>query len=94
MFGFFPTFLFGEIFIVPGGYAIVGAAAFAGAVTHTQSSAMVIFELTGQFQYVLPVLVAVVTAIAVAKKIYPLSIYDSISKLKNLPYLPDITNER
>jgi len=93
IFDLLPSTIFGGTYIVPGGYAVVGAAAFAAAVTHTQSTAVVIFELTGQFQYVLPVLVSVVTAIAVAKKIYPLSIYDSISKLKSLPYLPDISNE-
>uniref|UniRef100_A0A674EGC1 Chloride voltage-gated channel 2 n=1 Tax=Salmo trutta TaxID=8032 RepID=A0A674EGC1_SALTR len=34
--------------IVPGGYAVVGAAALSGAVTHTVSTAVIVFELTGQ----------------------------------------------
>ena len=41
----------------PGGYAIVGAAAFAGAVTHTVSTSMIVFELTGQITHLLPVMV-------------------------------------
>ena len=34
--------------IVPGGYATVGAAAFSGAVTHTISISVIVFEMTGQ----------------------------------------------
>ena len=33
--------------IVPGGYAVVGAAALAGGVTHTISTSVIVFELTG-----------------------------------------------
>eukprot|EP01119_Soliformovum_irregulare_P016972 TRINITY_DN4996_c0_g1_i4.p1 TRINITY_DN4996_c0_g1~~TRINITY_DN4996_c0_g1_i4.p1 ORF type:complete len:595 (-),score=108.49 TRINITY_DN4996_c0_g1_i4:40-1824(-) len=87
------NFLFEAGTIIPGGYAIVGAASFAAAVTHTHSSAVVIFELTGQLQYVLPTLIATSTAIAVAKKLHRLGIYDNLIKLKGLPYLPDITKE-
>jgi chloride channel 2 len=35
-------------FIMPGGYATVGAAAFSGAVTHTISISVIVFEMTGQ----------------------------------------------
>ena len=34
--------------VIPGGYACVGAAAFAGAVTHTISISVIVFEMTGQ----------------------------------------------
>lgn len=37
---------------------IVGAAAFSGAVTHTVSVAVIVFELTGQLMYILPVMVS------------------------------------
>ena len=40
-----------------GGYSIVGAAAFAGAVTHTISTSVIVFELTGQITHILPVMV-------------------------------------
>jgi len=76
--------------IVPGGYAVAGAAALAAGVTHTQSSAIVVLELTGQFYYMMPILISVVTAVAVAKKFSSLSIYDSIAKMRGLPYLPDV----
>lgn len=33
--------------IVPGGYAVIGAAALAGSVTHTISVSVIVFELTG-----------------------------------------------
>ena len=45
---FFPSgFDNGAHFIVAGGYATIGAAAFAGAVTHTLSISVIIFEMTG-----------------------------------------------
>ena len=41
--------------VLPGGYAVVGAAAMAGAVTHTISTSVIVFELTGQITHILPV---------------------------------------
>lgn len=94
-----------QFFVRPGVYAVVGAAAFCGAVTHTVSVAVIVFELTGQLCHLLPVMVsspnfyfnhfiilfqiAVLIANAVASYLQP-SIYDSIIRIKNLPYLPDI----
>jgi chloride channel 2 len=52
----FPSGLSGHS-IVPGGYALVGSAAVAGAVTHTFSPVVIIFELTGQLEHLLPCLV-------------------------------------
>lgn len=43
--------------ILPGGYAIVGAVAFAGSVTHTVSTVVIAFEMTGQIGHVLPCIV-------------------------------------
>merc|ERR1719495_2409670 len=70
-------------------YATVGAAAFAGAVTHTISIAVIVFEMTGQITHCIPVLVAVIVANAIASCLSP-SCYDSIILIKKLPYLPDI----
>ncbi|XP_068155990.1 chloride channel protein 2 isoform X11 [Drosophila tropicalis] len=75
--------------IMPGGYAVVGAAAFSGSVTHTVSVAVIIFEMTGQITHVVPVMIAVLVANAVAALLQP-SIYDSIILIKKLPYLPDL----
>jgi len=76
-------------FIMPGGYATVGAAAFSGAVTHTISISVIVFELTGQITHCVPVLVAVLISNAIASMLQP-SCYDSIILIKKLPYLPDI----
>ncbi|XP_069162301.1 chloride channel protein 2 isoform X9 [Procambarus clarkii] len=75
--------------IIPGGYSIVGAAALAGAVTHTISTSVIVFELTGQITHILPVMIAVLIANGIAQLLQP-SIYDSIIQIKKLPYLPDI----
>lgn len=75
--------------IVPGGYAVVGAAAMSGAVTHTVSTAVIVFELTGQISHILPIMIAVILANAVAQSLQP-SLYDSIIRIKKLPYLPEL----
>ncbi|XP_058806670.1 chloride channel protein 2 isoform X2 [Phymastichus coffea] len=75
--------------IVPGGYATVGAAAFSGAVTHTISVSVIIFEMTGQITHIVPMMIAVLISNAVAALLQP-SIYDSIILIKKLPYLPDL----
>merc|ERR1719187_2631153 len=74
-------------YILPGGYATVGAAAFSGAVTHTISISVIVFEMTGQVTHCVPVLVAVIIANFVAGALQP-SCYDSIIMIKKLPYLP------
>uniref|UniRef100_A0A8C0C5M9 Uncharacterized protein n=1 Tax=Balaenoptera musculus TaxID=9771 RepID=A0A8C0C5M9_BALMU len=73
--------------IMPGGYALAGAAAFSGAVTHTISTALLAFELTGQMVHALPVLMAVLAANAIAQSFQP-SFYDGTIIVKKLPYLP------
>ncbi|XP_043513002.1 chloride channel protein 2 isoform X1 [Frieseomelitta varia] len=75
--------------IVPGGYATVGAAAFSGAVTHTISVSVIVFEMTGQITHIVPVMIAVLISNAIAALLQP-SIYDSIILIKKLPYLPDL----
>ncbi|XP_023217752.1 chloride channel protein 2-like [Centruroides sculpturatus] len=77
--------------IIPGGYAVAGAAAFSGSVTHTISTSVIVFELTGQMSHILPVIISVLVSNAVAHSLQP-SIYDSIIKMKNLPYLPPVVS--
>ena len=60
-----------------------------GAVTHTVSTAVIVFELTGQISHILPVMIAVILANAVAQSLQP-SLYDSIIRIKKLPYLPEL----
>lgn len=45
--------------IIPGGYSVAGAAAFAGSVTHTVSTCVIVFEMTGQITHLIPVMIAV-----------------------------------
>ncbi|KAG1681933.1 Chloride channel protein 2 [Nymphon striatum] len=77
--------------ILPGGYAVVGAAALSGSVTHTISTSVIVFELTGQIAHIIPVMIAVLISNAIAQSLQP-SIYDSIILIKRLPYLPDIVS--
>ncbi|XP_023388416.1 chloride channel protein ClC-Ka [Pteropus vampyrus] len=73
--------------IMPGGYALAGAAAFSGAVTHSISTALLAFEMTGQIVHALPILMAVLMANAIAQSFQP-SFYDGTIIVKKLPYLP------
>jgi chloride channel 2 len=57
MAGWFPAGVGGNA-VIPGAYAIVGAATFSGAVTHTVSTAVIVFELTGQMGHILPCVVS------------------------------------
>ncbi|GMT14005.1 hypothetical protein PFISCL1PPCAC_5302, partial [Pristionchus fissidentatus] len=75
--------------IYPGVYGVVGAASFAASVTQTVSVAVIIFEMTSQLLFLLPVMIGVLISVAVSSHLAP-SIYDSIIRLKHLPYLPDI----
>ncbi|XP_023289163.1 chloride channel protein 2 isoform X2 [Orussus abietinus] len=75
--------------IIPGGYATVGAAAFSGAVTHTISVSVIVFEMSGQITHIVPIMIAVLISNAIAALLQP-SIYDSIILIKKLPYLPDL----
>lgn len=70
-------------------HPLKGAAALSGAVTHTVSTAVIVFELTGQISHILPVMIAVILANAVAQSLQP-SLYDSIIRIKKLPYLPEL----
>ncbi|NXL83441.1 CLCKB protein, partial [Alectura lathami] len=75
--------------IVPGGYALAGAAAFSGAVTYSLSTALLVCEATGHMAHVLPVVVAVLVANAITQKCQP-SFYEGTIIVKKLPYLPRI----
>ncbi|KAJ8949182.1 hypothetical protein NQ318_021675 [Aromia moschata] len=75
--------------IMPGAYATVGAAAYGGAVTHTMSVCIILFEMTSQITHVIPVLISVLISNGVARLLTP-SIYDLVIYSTKLPYLPDL----
>ncbi|GMT17040.1 hypothetical protein PFISCL1PPCAC_8337, partial [Pristionchus fissidentatus] len=79
--------------IYPGLYAVVGAAAYTGAVTHSLSLAVIVCETTGQLCALLPVLIALMIANAICSFLSP-SIYESTIILKKLPYLADLPPSR
>ena len=72
--------------ITAGAYAVVGAAAYVSGVTRTISPALMVLELTGQLEHLLPVLAAVLCAYGTAN-LFNKSIYDTMLELNNLPYL-------
>ncbi|XP_031724721.1 chloride channel K isoform X3 [Anarrhichthys ocellatus] len=74
----------------PGGYALAGAAAFSGAVTHTLSPVLLALELTGQFSHAAPILLATLLANALARSGHRPSFYDALSISKRLPHLPSL----
>ncbi|XP_039355634.1 LOW QUALITY PROTEIN: chloride channel protein ClC-Kb-like [Mauremys reevesii] len=78
-----------HIAIGPAAYALAGAAAYSGAVTHTLSTALLVFELTGQMSHVLPVLIAVLVANGLSQRLQA-SFFDGIIIAKQLPYLPKL----
>ncbi|KAM4012248.1 chloride channel protein ClC-Kb-like, partial [Anomaloglossus baeobatrachus] len=88
----FPDGIISEgipIRITPAGYALAGAAAYSGAVTQTLSTALLVFELTGQMSHILPVLIAVLIANAISQSCQN-SFFDIIVIVKKLPYLPKL----
>uniref|UniRef100_A0A8C7Y1T5 Chloride channel, voltage-sensitive 1b n=1 Tax=Oryzias sinensis TaxID=183150 RepID=A0A8C7Y1T5_9TELE len=90
---FMPVFILGNVtashILFSPLPALPGAAAMTGAVTHTVSTAVICFELTGQISHILPMMVAVILANMVAQGLQP-SLYDSIIQVKKLPYLPEL----
>ncbi|XP_078463860.1 chloride channel protein ClC-Kb-like isoform X1 [Lampetra planeri] len=86
----FPDGIIAEgvtILIHPSAYALAGAAAYSGAVTHTLSTAVLVFELSGQMSHILPVLIAVLIANAISQRLQP-SFFDGIIIVKKLPFMP------
>ena len=70
-------------------YAVVGAASLVSSVTHTLSIAIIVFELTGQMNYILPMMIGVLISYSVSASI-SMSMYNVLLKIKGLPYLPTI----
>uniref|UniRef100_A0A7E4WAY4 Chloride channel protein n=1 Tax=Panagrellus redivivus TaxID=6233 RepID=A0A7E4WAY4_PANRE len=75
--------------IFPGIYSVVGAAALSASITHSVSVAVICCEITGQYIYIIPLMIAVIIANAISAYLTP-SIHDCIITIKHLPFLPDI----
>lgn len=70
-------------------YSMIGAACVFSGATHSVSSALIIFEMTGQTSYLAPLLLATLISNLTAQAL-SMSIFDVLLLIKNLPYLPGI----
>jgi len=65
-----------NIVVAPGGYAMVGMAAFLASVVHAPITAiMIVFEMTNDYKIILPLMEATIIAMIVAKRLLPYSLY-------------------
>lgn len=71
----------------PGIFAAVGAAALTCSATHTISVALIVIEITGSIQYIVPMCISCLIAYMIGSSLNS-SIYDAILGLRGLPYLP------
>ena len=79
--GIFSEYMGGTV--SPGVYAAVGAAATIAAITHTLSGALIVFELTGQIHYIVPMFTSTVIAYAIGSWLTP-SIFDTLIVMRRL----------
>lgn len=78
----------GENCMTPGLYAMVGAAAALGGVTRmTVSLVVIMFELTGSVNWIVPLMVAVMAAKWVGDSIVKQGVYDAHIGLNGYPFL-------
>ncbi len=58
IFGEAVSYFAGGMSLSPGIYAIIGTAAIGAGITHTLSISVILFEITGQLNFALPVIVS------------------------------------
>ncbi|KAK9451357.1 chloride channel [Limtongia smithiae] len=72
----------------PGVYALIGAGAVMAGVTRmTVTLVVILFELTGSLDHVLPISVAIIVSKWVAQALEPVSLFDSMINNNNFPFL-------
>ncbi|HVS03180.1 MAG TPA: chloride channel protein [Thermoanaerobaculia bacterium] len=60
-----------------GAYAVVGMAAIAAGTSHAPISAiLILFEFTGNYDLILPLMIAAITASVLSRSLYPYSVYE------------------
>uniref|UniRef100_A0AC35U3H2 Chloride channel protein n=1 Tax=Rhabditophanes sp. KR3021 TaxID=114890 RepID=A0AC35U3H2_9BILA len=78
----------GKDCVMPGLYAMVGAASVLGGVTRmTVSLVVIMFELTGSLEFIVPTMIAVMFAKWVGDATYRTGIYDAHIQLNGYPFL-------
>jgi len=84
-FGVAAQHLFPHVVTSPGGYAIVGMAAILAGSTHaTLAAGLLLFELTGSYDLILPLLAAAVVSTAISRAITAESIYTAPLKRRGV----------
>jgi chloride channel protein, CIC family len=87
-FGFLINYLFPSMSISPGAYALVGmGAVFAGAAQAPITAIMILFEMTGDYKIILPLMISCVIATLVVKKLSKDSIYTLKLKRRGIDIL-------
>jgi CIC family chloride channel protein len=90
-FGAFAHWLWPNVVPSTGGYVLVGMAAILAGSTHaTMAAAIMLFEMTGSYGVILPLLAACVVSAVVSRALTPESIYTAPLKRKGVE-LPRIT---
>ncbi len=83
---------YGTSCVTPGVYALIGAGATMCGVTRLSVTlAVILFELTGSLDYVLPFSLSIMVAKWTADAIEPLSIYDVLTNMNEYPFLNNKT---
>ena len=79
MFGFLDVNLLNHPNSETGAFALVGmGAVFAGVIRAPMTSVLIIFEMTGSYGLILPLMIANMTAYVIAKRIRPTAIYEAL----------------
>lgn len=74
-----------DVAIHPGAYAIVGmAAVFAGAARAPITAVLIVFEMSGDYKLILPLMLATVLSTLLAERLFPDSIYTFKLRLKGI----------
>ncbi|CAH0516229.1 unnamed protein product [Peronospora belbahrii] len=93
MFGEIVATLFPSLNIIPGTYALVGAAAFGTAATRAVSVAVITLEITTAMSMTLPLFCATLAALATSNIFKEKSVYDTLLIVSGIPFLPLIDFE-
>ncbi|MBZ0114150.1 MAG: chloride channel protein [Thermoanaerobaculia bacterium] len=77
--------LFPGVTANPGAYAVVGMAAIAAGASHAPISAiLILFEFTGNYDLILPLMIASITASLLSRRLYPHSVYEESLKRRGV----------
>ncbi|MGI8495294.1 MAG: chloride channel protein [Pyrinomonadaceae bacterium] len=91
LFGYLDVNLLGHTSNELGAFALVGmGAVFAGIIRAPITSVLIIFEMTGSYGLILPLMIANMTAYGLAKKIRPVPIYEALLEQDDI-HLPHHT---